>query len=88
MALTKKEIIEAVAKENDFLKNRSAEIVESLIEIIKRSLESGEDVLVSGLEVRVRQREEWDGIQTGGIDVGTEKSGDFSLFGEVKEENQ
>ena len=48
MSLTKDNIVEAVAKETDFLKNRSAEIVESLIEIIKRSLESGDDVLVSG----------------------------------------
>ena len=48
MTLTKKEIIEAVADETDFLKHRSTEVVESLIEIIKRSLESGDDVLVSG----------------------------------------
>jgi integration host factor subunit alpha len=47
MSLTKDEIVEAVAEETDFLKNRSAEIVESLIEVIKRSLESGEDVLIS-----------------------------------------
>jgi integration host factor subunit alpha len=48
VALTKEEIIETVAKENGFLKNRSTEIVESLIEIIKRSLESGEGVMVVG----------------------------------------
>ena len=48
MSLTKDEIVEAVAEETDFLKNRSAEIVESLIEVIKSSLESGDDVLVSG----------------------------------------
>jgi integration host factor subunit alpha len=48
MSLTKDEIVEAVAEETDFLKNRSAEIVESLIEVIKSSLETGDDVLVSG----------------------------------------
>lgn len=48
MSLTKENIVEAVAEETDFLKNRSAEIVESLIEVIKRSLGSGEDVLISG----------------------------------------
>ena len=48
MSLTKDEIVEAVAEDTDFLKNRSAEIVESLIEVIKSSLESGDDVLVSG----------------------------------------
>jgi integration host factor subunit alpha len=64
MALTKKEIIEAVAKENDFLKNRSTEIVDSLIEIIRRSLESGEDVMVEWVRQVLCQskRKEWDGI--------------------------
>jgi integration host factor subunit alpha len=59
MALIKEEIVEAVARENGFLKHRSAEIVESLIEIIKRSLETGEDVLVSGFgKFRVREKKE------------------------------
>ena len=48
MALTKAEIIEAVADQIGFSKNHSSEIVETLLEIIKRSLESGEDVLISG----------------------------------------
>ena len=48
MSLTKADIIEAVAEQNGFLKNRSSEIVEILLEIIKMSLESGEGVLVSG----------------------------------------
>lgn len=47
MALTKNDI---VAKVNDlgFTKKKSIETVESLLEIIKRTLESGDDVLVSG----------------------------------------
>lgn len=47
MALTKNKIVEQV---NDlgFTKKKSVEIVESLLEIIKRSLENDEDVLVSG----------------------------------------
>ncbi len=48
MALTKAHIIEAVALQNGFPKNRSSEIVETLLEIVKRTLESGEDVLFSG----------------------------------------
>jgi integration host factor subunit alpha len=48
MALTKAHLIEVVAEQNGFPKNRSSEIVEILLEIIKRTLESGEDVLVSG----------------------------------------
>ncbi|MFO7861878.1 MAG: integration host factor subunit alpha [Desulfosalsimonas sp.] len=47
MALTKNKIVERV---NDlgFTKKKSVDIVESLLEIIKRSLEKDEDVLVSG----------------------------------------
>jgi integration host factor subunit alpha len=48
MALTKKEIVEQVCDELGFLKNQSVELVESLLELIKSSLESGDDVLISG----------------------------------------
>ena len=48
MALTKAHIIEAVANQIGFPKNHSSEIVETILEIIKRTLESGEDVLISG----------------------------------------
>ncbi|MFW6080390.1 MAG: integration host factor subunit alpha [Desulfosalsimonas sp.] len=47
MALTKNNIVERV-NELGFTKKKSVEIVESLLEIIKRSLENDEDVLVSG----------------------------------------
>ena len=48
MTLTKDHLINTIAKENGFLKKRSAEIVETLTAIIKSSLASGDDVLVSG----------------------------------------
>ena len=47
MTLTKAHIVEAVAKQNGYPKNQSFETIEILLEIIKRTLESGEDVLVS-----------------------------------------
>jgi integration host factor subunit alpha len=57
MALTKDDIIEAVAREIYFQKNRSIEIVETLLELIKKALESGDDVLVSGFgKFRVREK--------------------------------
>jgi integration host factor subunit alpha len=57
VSLTKGNIIEAVAEETGFLKHRSAEVVEILIEIIKQSLESGDDVLVSGFgKFKVREK--------------------------------
>ena len=48
MSLTKDDIVEAVAKEIGFQKNQSVELVETLLELIKKTLESGEDVLASG----------------------------------------
>jgi integration host factor subunit alpha len=48
MTLTKSNLIDTIAEANGFPKNRSSEIVESLLEIIKSTLESGEDVLISG----------------------------------------
>ena len=48
MALTKDHLIDAIAKENGFQKKRTIEIVETLLELIKYSLASGEDVLISG----------------------------------------
>ncbi len=48
MTLTKAQIVEAVIDEIGHTKNKSFEMIEILLEIIKRTLESGEDVLVSG----------------------------------------
>ena len=48
MALTKADIVEAVQSEIGFTKHKSIQIVESLLELIKAKLESGDDVLVSG----------------------------------------
>jgi integration host factor subunit alpha len=48
MALTKDDIVEAVVEETGFLKNQSVELVETLIELFKKTLGSGDDVLVSG----------------------------------------
>ena len=59
MTLIKDAIVEAVAKENGFARNRSVEIVETFLELIKRTLESGEDVLVSGFgKFCVREKRE------------------------------
>ena len=48
MTLTKVNIVEAVAEHIGYPKGQSIEMIETLLEIIKRTLESGEDVLVSG----------------------------------------
>jgi len=48
MTLTKAHIVETLAKQNGYTKKQSVQMVETLLELIKRSLESGEDVLLSG----------------------------------------
>jgi integration host factor subunit alpha len=48
MALTKDDIVKALAKDNGYLLKQSVELVETLLELIKSSLASGEDVLISG----------------------------------------
>ena len=46
--LTKAHIIDVVAERNGFTRKKSIETVEILLERIKQSLESGDDVLISG----------------------------------------
>jgi integration host factor subunit alpha len=48
MTLTKSHIISAIANQTGLTKNHSSEIVETLLELIKSTLETGEDVLISG----------------------------------------
>jgi integration host factor subunit alpha len=47
MTLTKIQIVESIHNQIGIPKNKSTEIVETLLEIIKSSLASGEDVLIS-----------------------------------------
>ena len=47
MALTKNDIVAAV-HELGFTKKKSVDVIESLLEIIKKALETSEDVLISG----------------------------------------
>ena len=48
MALTKSQLIEEVRKRNGFTNQNAIQTVETTLEIIKKVLESGEDVLISG----------------------------------------
>ena len=48
MTLTKANIVDAIHDELGFPKNRSAELIEILLEQIKSTLENGQDVLISG----------------------------------------
>ncbi len=48
MALTKSDIVESIYNQLGFPRSQSTEAIEILLEIIKRSLEDGDDVMVSG----------------------------------------
>ena len=48
MTLTKSEIIESITEQNGFIKKKSSETVETMLELIKSTLASGDDVLISG----------------------------------------
>ena len=47
MTLTKVEIVDSIANQIGCPKNYSLEILETLLEIIKKTLESGDDVMIS-----------------------------------------
>jgi integration host factor subunit alpha len=46
--LTKADIVSAIQTENGYPRKRSSELVETLLDIIKNTLASGNDVLISG----------------------------------------
>lgn len=48
MTLTKAKIIDVIHNQLGYPKNKSAELLEILLEIMKGTLEKGEDVLISG----------------------------------------
>ena len=59
MTLTKAQIIDSIQNQTGFPKNKSSEIVETLLEIIKNALSSGEDVLISSFgKFCVREKRE------------------------------
>jgi integration host factor subunit alpha len=59
MALTKVQIVESICNQIGFTQKRSSEIIETLLEIIKSTLESGEDVLISNFgKFCVKKKEE------------------------------
>src|SRR5208283_4035378 len=48
MTLTKAQIVEALFAKNIFTRTESAQVIDTLFELIKQSLQNGEDVLISG----------------------------------------
>lgn len=48
MACTKLTIIEKIAQKNNLLPSEAKATIETLLEIMKKTLESGEDIMISG----------------------------------------
>ena len=68
MTVTKANIVESVHNNLQLRKSDSVQVVESLLDIIKRTLASGEDVLISGFGkfcVRDKERRRGRNPQTG-----------------------
>jgi integration host factor subunit alpha len=62
MTLTKAKVVDSISNHLHVSKNRSSEIVDSLLEIMKRELESGDDILISGFGkfcVKDRSTRKW-----------------------------
>ncbi len=57
--LTKADLAQAVSAKIDYEKWRSAELVDTVLEVIKQTLESGEEVLLSGFgKFTIKQKQE------------------------------
>ena len=48
MALTKNQIVDSIQDSLGFPRNKSVELTETLLEILKKTLENGEDIMISG----------------------------------------
>lgn len=49
MTLTKANLVDSIYEQLDFSKNKSVQLVETLLETMKQTLENGEDILITGL---------------------------------------
>ena len=48
MTLTKAELVDRIYNSTDLPRTRASELVDALLEIMKKTLESGEDILIIG----------------------------------------
>jgi integration host factor subunit alpha len=89
MTITKAHIVEKLFAKNLFTKGESAQIVETIFELIKQSLQDGEDVLISGFgkfSVREKSRRRGRNPQSGEpIELPGRKVVTFHYSGVLKE---
>ena len=89
MALTKDRITESIYHQYGFSKKKSGVVLESLLEIIKKTLESGEDVLICRFGkfcVREKNERHVRNPQTGdGLTLGARRVVTFRCSPKLKE---
>ena len=89
MTLTKAQIVEKIRTSTNFSRNKSIETVETLLEIMKKTLASGEDVMISGFgKFRVKEKTERKGRNpaTGGdMMLAPRKVVTFKCSGKLRE---
>ena len=89
MTITKASLINSICNNSNVPKQESISAVESLLEIIKQTLESGEDVLISGFgKFCLKEKKEWRGRnpQTGDdMKLRARRVVMFKLSGKLKE---
>ena len=89
MALTKADIVSQLTNHLGLTKSKASDTTETLLEIIKSTLESGEDVLVSGFgKFCVKQKDERRGRNPatgGGMMLDARKVVTFNCSGKLRD---
>lgn len=87
--MTKADLIEAISKQTSMAKSDAAEILDELLETIKQTLESEEELKISGFgkfEVKKKQERRGRNPQTGGeITIDPRRIVTFKPSGILKE---
>ena len=89
MTLTKSQIVEKIRTSTNTSEKKSSETVETLLEIIKQTLASGEDVLISGFGkfcVKEKsEREGWNPATGGDMMLAPRRVVTFRCSGKLRE---
>lgn len=89
MTLTKSNITDRISQNTDFNKTESIEAIETILKIMKSTLESGEDILISGFgkfEVRDKNQRKGRNPATGNsLILGARRVVTFKCSGVLRE---
>ena len=92
MTVTKDHIVNSICRQLDIPKKKSADLLESLLEMIQKNLENGEDVLISGFgkfcvksKNAAKRKKSRDRAR---FDARVKTGGDFQVFPYLASESQ